>query len=174
MGPRFCRCVGITLPPQDVSPGYRRRHLQAPYPQLIEVSARVTPLDSQKPSLVVFNLCAALALTTDEQRVPRFPAYSNILPQRFHFCIFLHCKLSYLSTNCCFKLQQDNALLRVAVYLPVYMLCFIQELSCVSSIRISVLNIDLVWISQKSSKCTIGLLSHACMFLEIIALNSEL
>lgn len=43
MGQMFSRWVGVLTPPLEVLPGYRRWPLQAPYPPLIGVSARVTP-----------------------------------------------------------------------------------------------------------------------------------
>jgi hypothetical protein len=39
----------VPLPPLEVPLGYRRWPLQSPYPSLVGVSARVTPIDSPEP-----------------------------------------------------------------------------------------------------------------------------
>ena len=47
----FCGWVAVFIPSLGVLPGYRRWHLQASYPPLLGVSARVTLIDSLEPPL---------------------------------------------------------------------------------------------------------------------------
>ena len=47
---QFYEWVNVPLPPLEFQSGYRWWPLQSPYLQLLEVSARVTPIYSQKPS----------------------------------------------------------------------------------------------------------------------------
>lgn len=46
LGQWFCTWVGVLVPPLEVLPGYRRCQLQAPYPSLLGVSTRATPITS--------------------------------------------------------------------------------------------------------------------------------
>lgn len=48
VGQKFHVWVGISDPPLEVFPGYRRLLVQASYPPLLEISARVTLLDSRE------------------------------------------------------------------------------------------------------------------------------